>query len=80
MIFDVDDLMINPALARIEVIDGIRTSHMTENEVGEYYRRVQSTMLAADYCSAPTEELAGEIRQFSRTAMVLPNGFDHASY
>jgi glycosyltransferase involved in cell wall biosynthesis len=80
VIFDVDDLMINPALARIEVIDGIRTTNLTESQVSEYYRRVQSTMLAADYCSAPTEELAGQIRQFSQASMVLPNGFDNAAY
>jgi glycosyltransferase involved in cell wall biosynthesis len=80
VIFDVDDLMINPALARIEVIDGIRTTNLTESQVTEHYTRVQSTMLAADYCSAPTEELAGEIRRFSPAAMVLPNGFDSAAY
>jgi glycosyltransferase involved in cell wall biosynthesis/SAM-dependent methyltransferase len=80
VIFDVDDLMINPAFARIEVIDGIRTTNLTESQVSEHYKRVQSTMLAADYCSAPTEELAGEIRQFSQATMVLPNGFDHAAY
>jgi ubiquinone/menaquinone biosynthesis C-methylase UbiE/glycosyltransferase involved in cell wall biosynthesis len=80
VVFDADDLMINPGYARIEVIDGIRSMGLIESQVSEHYSRVQSTMLAADYCTAPTEELAGEFRRFSNSVMVLPNGFDHTTY
>ncbi|MBV9492523.1 MAG: class I SAM-dependent methyltransferase [Verrucomicrobia bacterium] len=78
--FDVDDLMIDPDLARLDVIDGIRTQDLTEMQVRDHYARVHSTMLAADYCTAPTEELATSMRRFNRPALVLPNGFDRTTY
>jgi glycosyltransferase involved in cell wall biosynthesis/SAM-dependent methyltransferase len=80
LVFDVDDLMVNPEIARFDIIDGIRTNSLTEQQVSEHFKRLHTTMLAADYCTAPTEELAGNIRQFFRPAMVLPNGFDRMTY
>ena len=44
IVFDVDDLMFDPDLARLDVIDGIRTQGLTEDAVRQYYSRVQSTM------------------------------------
>jgi glycosyltransferase involved in cell wall biosynthesis/GT2 family glycosyltransferase/SAM-dependent methyltransferase len=80
VVFDVDDLMVDPRLARLDVIDGIRSQGLTEQQVQEHYARFYSTMVAVDYCTAPTEELATNIRRLFRPALVLPNGFDRATY
>ncbi|WP_149539135.1 glycosyltransferase [Siccirubricoccus phaeus] len=80
IIFDVDDLMIDPELARIDIIDGIRTQFLTESAVGEFYDRVRRTMLAADLCTVTTEELASHARRMWLPALVLPNGFDARTY
>jgi glycosyltransferase involved in cell wall biosynthesis/SAM-dependent methyltransferase len=77
VVFDVDDLMIVPELARIEVIDGIRTQNLTEEVVREHYERMRQTMAAADLCLTPTEELAQHIRRIYMPTVVLPNGVDH---
>ena len=79
VVFDVDDLMIVPELANLDIIDGIRTQNLTENAVRDHYTRIRDTMFAADLCVAPTEELAQEMRQFLIPAIVLPNGVDHAT-
>src|SRR5262249_9304697 len=80
IVFDIDDLLVDPDLARIEVIDGIRTTGTTEHQWREACAGFHSMMLAADCCTAPTEELAASMRRFSLPAMVLPNGFDRTSY
>ncbi len=77
VVFDIDDLMIDPELARVEIIDGIRSQNFTEQEVREYCKGMMDTMVRADFCTAPTEELAAQIRRFHLPALVLPNGFDH---
>ncbi len=76
IVFDVDDLMIDPALGVVEIIDGIRSQKVTEAAVQAHYAQVQRTMLAADYCSASTDELAGHMRRFGKIGFTLPNGFD----
>ena len=63
VVFDVDDLMIVPELAQLDVIDGIRTQKLTEEAVRDHYARMRGTMAAADLCVATTEELAQEIRR-----------------
>jgi glycosyltransferase involved in cell wall biosynthesis/SAM-dependent methyltransferase len=80
VVFDVDDLMIDPDLARTVVIDGIRTQNLTEQQVRDHYARVRSTLLAADMVTAATEELATSARRLFRPALVLPNGFDEPTY
>lgn len=77
IIFDVDDLMIDPDLARLDVIDGIRTQHLTEDSVRTHYNAVKRSMASADLCLATTEELADQMRRLWMPAQVLPNGFDH---
>ncbi len=76
IIFDVDDLMFDPSLAKTDMIDGIRTQDLTEDEVRAHYARVQATMGRAALCLATTEELAGHMRAMGKPALVLPNGFD----
>jgi glycosyltransferase involved in cell wall biosynthesis/GT2 family glycosyltransferase/SAM-dependent methyltransferase/uncharacterized protein YbaR (Trm112 family) len=80
IIFDVDDLMIDPGLARLEVIDGIRTNWLTEDTVRGHFERVRQTMQAADLCITTTEELAFHLRWAGKTTHVLPNGFDQATH
>jgi len=80
VVFDVDDLMIDPDLARIEIIDGIRTQSFLEDDVRRHYEAVQKTMLAADVCTATTVELATHMRRFGKTTYVIPNCFDDATW
>jgi glycosyltransferase involved in cell wall biosynthesis len=80
LVFDVDDLMFQPELARIDVIDGIRSQSLTEHSVRDFYARVQRTMAAADICTATTEELAEQLRLLWKPAFVLPNGFDEQTF
>ena len=79
IVFDVDDLMVDPSLARLDVIDGIRTQWLTEDQTRSHYDRVRRTMLAADFCITTTQELAFHMRGAGKTTFVLPNGFDRAT-
>ncbi len=80
IVFDIDDLMIDPALATIDIIDGIRSQNLTEPGVQAHYAAVQRTMHEADYTVAPTHELAHQMRRFGKVAFVLPNGFDRHTF
>ena len=77
VVFDVDDLMVDPKIARTEIIDGIRTQFLTEEMVVTHYSNIKRTMLAADICIASTEELAGHMRAEWMPARTLRNSFDH---
>ena len=72
--------MFEPDLARVSVIDGIRSQGLTEQQVRDHYARVRSTMLSADMVTAATEELATHARRLSLPALVLPNGYDEETY
>lgn len=74
--FDLDDMMHRPELARIEVIDGIRTIQASESGTAEFYGRIAQTLDQCDFCSATTAELAASLRSWRRATYVLPNGFD----
>ncbi|WP_374545635.1 class I SAM-dependent methyltransferase [Rhodoblastus sp.] len=78
IVFDVDDLMIVPELAKSELIDGIRTQSLTEDQVKGHYESVRQSMLAADVCFATTQELAFHMRRAGKATHVLPNGFDQS--
>ena len=80
VVFDVDDLMIDPALARAETIDAIRTMRLSEDDVYTMYKNVQRTMLASDVCTATTVELASHVRRFHKTCYVVPNCFDETTW
>jgi len=79
IVFDCDDLMVEPDLARFEFIDGIRTQFLTEQVVSDFYGRVQQTLLAADACLSPTAFLTGRMQRFGKPGFVLPNGFDETT-
>ena len=74
--FDVDDLMTRPELARIEIIDGIRTIGATEVATQSYFEGMLRTMQAADCCITTTAELAAELRRQRDIVHVLPNVFE----
>ena len=76
IVFDIDDLMFEPSLAKIEVIDGIRTEGLREEGTAEFYHRIRRTLLAADFCTCPTQPLSTAMRRFHKPTVVLPNGFD----
>jgi len=80
IVFDVDDLMIDPDMARSDIIDGIRSQYLNEGQVREHYVHVRQTMLAADLVFTTTEELASHARWAGKTTHVLPNGFDQATH
>lgn len=73
--FDVDDLMTRPELARIDIIDGIRTIGANEIDTRAWFAAMRQTMMAADFCIVTTEELAAEMRRQGNIAHVLPNIF-----
>ncbi|QSI28775.1 glycosyltransferase [Variovorax sp. RKNM96] len=76
IVFDIDDLMIDPELADTQIIDGIRSDAHQEDAVRELFARVRRAMLAADVCFASTQELAYHMRCAGKTTHVLFNGFD----
>jgi len=75
-IFDVDDLMFRPELARNKLIDGIRSQRLSELDVQRFYVRVNQTMRAADMASCTTAELASHLRLFKKPSFVVPNCWD----
>jgi len=76
LVFDVDDLMIDPALARLDVVDGIRTQNVPLPKAFEHFTRMRDTMANCDFCVTTTDELAWHIRRHAKPTVVLPNGFD----
>lgn len=76
LVFDVDDLMVDPDLATIETIDGIRSQGIPEDAVRDHYGRVRDTMAHAQFCIATTDELARYMRRHAKPTFVVPNGFD----
>ncbi len=79
VVFDVDDLMVRPELATVDVIDGIRSQRFSEEGTREFFGRIRRTMDEADLVSVTTDELAAQVRELQAEAHVLPNGWDGAS-
>ncbi|WP_295458333.1 glycosyltransferase [uncultured Thiodictyon sp.] len=79
IVFDVDDLIFDPTLARSDIVDGIRSEGKAESAVQEYFVRLRRTMLQADLVTVTTHELATHVRHAHRPVLVLPNGFDEAT-
>jgi glycosyltransferase involved in cell wall biosynthesis len=80
VVFDIDDLMIEPDLADTKVIDGIRSNAHPEAAVRELFTSVRRSMLAADVCIASTQELAYHMRRAGKPTHVLLNGFDDQTF
>jgi glycosyltransferase involved in cell wall biosynthesis len=79
LVFDVDDLMVEPDLATAEVIDGIRTMNVPADSLRGHFTRMRDTMANCDFCLTTTEELAWHLRRHGKPTVVLPNGFDRAT-
>src|SRR5262245_38868084 len=75
IMFDADDLVIEPQIAKISIIDGIRTQNLTEEEVETFYQRTLTSFGEADWGCCSTEELAAAMRRRGMTTFVIPNGF-----
>lgn len=76
ILFDVDDLMIDPTVSRPDVIDAIRSLGLDPAAVADLYAGIRRTMLLADACLAPTAPLAAAMEAAGRPAFVVENGFD----
>jgi glycosyltransferase involved in cell wall biosynthesis len=75
IVFDVDDLMFIPDLAKVNIIDGIRSQGLRECDVAKHYSMMLKSLLSADYCFAATEEIAFYMRLLGKPTFVLKNGF-----
>ncbi|CAG9255576.1 hypothetical protein PUN4_240021 [Paraburkholderia unamae] len=80
IVFDVDDLMVDPSIANTKLIDGIRTQSLDADGVRAFYEQVRRTMLAAHVCFATTQELAFHMRWAGKPTHVLRNGFDQPTH
>lgn len=80
VLFDVDDLMIRPELAKATIIDGIRSNRFDEEKTAGLFARMQQTMLASDLCLTTTQELAAQMQLYGMPVMILPNGYDEETY
>jgi len=80
ILFDVDDYMFDPEIARAEIIDGIRSQNIPQKDVVNHYTKVRETLTWADACIVPTQELAKGIELCDRPAMISVNGFDADTY
>jgi|GEM_PF-3438338 len=80
IVFDVDDLMVDPRLAVHETIDGIRSQGLTEADAQDYFARMGITARAADVCTTTTRQLATALRRFGSPVFELPNGFDDSTW
>ncbi|MCG6205221.1 glycosyltransferase [Rhodopseudomonas sp. HC1] len=76
ILFDVDDLMIEPEIVSVEMIDGIRSQGISEASVASHFGEVRDAFLQCDFGVAPTAYLAERMRRYQKPAVVLPNGFD----
>ncbi len=77
--FDVDDLIVQPSLAVAEIIDGLRTTFVSEAEGRSYFQAMQRTMTGCDLCTTTTVELARGAGLLHPVVHVIPNGFDAAT-
>lgn len=80
IIFDVDDYMFDPEIAKAKIIDGIRSQKIAEQDVVDHYAKIRETLTWADACVVPTEELAKGVELCDRPALISVNGFDADSY
>lgn len=80
VVFDVDDLMVDPDMATLATIDGIRSQGLTEEAVREMYSLVRRCAETADACICTTSELAAPLRRIGKVTHVVPNGFDDDTF
>jgi O-antigen biosynthesis protein len=79
IIYDLDDLMIEPALAHSKYIDGIRSQNLDRREVAAHFQGMLDVFLQADVGIAPTASLAHRMRAHGKAVLVIPNGYDEGT-
>ncbi len=79
IVYDLDDLMVEPDLAHPALLDALRTEGISTDDARGHYTRVRDAMTAADFCTATTDELAWHMRRHGQPVLVIPNGFDEAT-
>lgn len=80
VVFDVDDLMIEPSLVRTEVIDGLRSQKIPVSSARSHFERVRESFRSASIATASTDELVWFMRARGGDAFFLRNGFDDKTY
>lgn len=76
VVFDIDDLLFRPELARSEIIDGIRSMGQKEDDARALHEGYRSVLLRADYVTTTTLALAREAQDLGKPTTVIPNGFE----
>jgi glycosyltransferase involved in cell wall biosynthesis len=79
ILFDVDDLMLEPELARADIIDAIRSERYDVADVRRLYQGIRETAMLADATLVTTRELGLFAQALQKPVHVLPNGFDAAT-
>jgi glycosyltransferase involved in cell wall biosynthesis len=77
VIYDIDDLLFDPTLAKESIIDGIRSLGLDERETAESYSNILTAFANSDFGVAPTDFLAHRMRAYQKPVFTLPNGFDN---
>jgi len=76
IVFDVDDLLIDPGLVEDGSIDGIRSQGLSSTHIRDHVARLAVTAHHADACTTTTPALAEALDRFGHPVFELPNGFD----
>ncbi len=76
IIYDLDDFMFDPEMARPEIIDGIRSMGLEKGDVKKMYSNIRQASETCDIITCPTDYLSRAAQKTGRAAYVLPNGYD----
>lgn len=79
VVFDIDDLMFDPELAKSEIIDGIRSMDIKREDAVKMFANIRDAMDASDIVTCPTRFLASIIKATGKEVFVLPNGYTNES-
>ena len=78
-IFDIDDLVIVPHYARVDLIDGIRSAGENEGKITRIFTDMRRTLIRCDHGSTTTKELARAMNEVQPVVHLLPNIYDRPS-
>lgn len=79
VVYDADDIVFKPELARIDIIDGIRTIGSTEHQTENFFKDMRRTLIRADFGMATTPELAWHMSETTPPVQVMRNIYDENS-
>jgi glycosyltransferase involved in cell wall biosynthesis len=79
VVFDIDDLMFDPELAKSEIIDGIRSMDIKREDAVKMFTNIRDAMDASDIITCPTRFLSSIIKATGKEVFVLPNGYNAES-